>query len=1023
MKDSVCRRAVAGWCRWGLFLGGIWAVEAHAETTVATSQYVVSNWQIADGLPSDRIRHISQSRTGYLWLATADGLARFDGVRFRTFNIRNTPELPDNLINRLFEDRSGRLWLGHSTGHITRLDASGWHRFTLSSDWLGVPVERFAQAADGTVWALNREGWIYALMDDGPGALFRDPVASQIVDIVSDTEGHVWRADRSSVEEWKQGASSESMQAGPDEQLTYPRIAASRKGGVWVFEGRLARRWHRGAWREKREFALESSRARVFWETRDGKLLRGTFDSGLEISFPGAEVLQVAGSAGLPSDWIRCIWEDTEGSLWLGVGSRGLSRLRPRYVEMVAPPEPWEDRSVLTVSPATEGVVWFGIEGPGIYHFDEIAGSRQFASDDEDRLVAHAVLEDKTGQVWVGASGSSATVWRNGELESVVPGQSLARTNALWQTQDGDVWLGTYAGPARWREGVLDWPVRQAGVELADVRCFGEDQQGGVWVGTMGSGVVRYHAGEVQEWRESNGLSSDRVWSLWVENSSTVWVGSYGKGLSRIQDGEIRLVSTVHGLPSDVICAIQPDGTGAIWFSSDTGIFKVMLEDLHACADGATGAFSSLVLDQSDGLSTTAMTGGGHPVAGRAANGELWFTSAGGLARLDPRRMRSAHAAPSVGIEDLRIDGSGALQVRLVPVANDRDLLTVPAGAGSLEIDYTAFSFVSPERIQFRYRMEGLDEAWVKAGNRRTAFYNNVPPGNYRFLVSASYDGSNWSAKSADVAIRFEPYWWQTMWFRAGASIVFALGAGGLVSIVMQQRHRREVAGLRHAQAIERERTRIAHDIHDDLGAGLTQINLLTSAAKRGAADLNVLRNKIDQIEASAQDMTRAMDEIVWAVSPGNDTLDSLATYLGLYARDYLQSAHVKCDLNLPIELPDWWVSAEVRHGIYLCVKEALNNVLKHAGATRVRFSVCPENDRIVFELADDGGGLSGPNRKQETGANRGRIANGVGFKGMQRRMSELGGAMAWDEPEKGGAVIRFILPKNCTKRNDTNNL
>ncbi len=994
-------------CLWVLFAV---ALSVRGEITTSSADIVISTWKIADGLPSDRVRHIVQTREGYLWVATAGGLARFDGVTFRVFNVGNSPELPDNLVNRLFEDRAGRLWIGHSTGEISRLDAGGFHRVKTEGAWLGVPVYRFAEAADGTLWVLNRKGWLCALQGDEAGEIHRRSEDSQAVDIVSDLEGRIWLADADSVEPWNGTDEAPTNVAESLTDLTLPRIASGRAGGVWVFEKNRIRLWREGKWREERISTLAPIGATALLETKSGALVRGSFRSGLEIIPPVGESQLLSIGEGLPSDWIRCGWEDREGSLWLGLGSSGLSRLRPRHVRMIDPPDSWSDRGVLTVSPAKEGGLWLGIEGPGLFRYTAGPRAELFAVDPESRMVAHAVLQDRSSQVWIGTTGATTQIWRRGRFDTLSDHPALVRTSALWEAADGAVWLGTYAGPAMWRDGKLSWPAKEAGVEVLNVRSIGEDSEGGIWLGTIGGGLARYHDGAFKIWRERDGLGSDSIWSIHVESDDTVWAGSYGKGLSRLQNGRVATVSKTNGLPSDVIYSILSDATGALWMSSDVGIFKVDAAQLHACANGEIAKISCLVLDRGDGLTTTDMTGGGQPVACRTPDGDMWFATGAGLAHVIPRTVRESLVPPEVGIENIRVNGEVVREARIAVEESLHRSLIVPPGAGSVEIDYTAFGMVSPNRIHFRYKLEGLDENWIEAGPRRTAFYNHVPAGVYRFRVAAGYDGANWNQQEAELPVIFEPYFWQTRWFQVGVGLFLSGCVGGAVYLITRHRHRRALAELRHARAIERERARIAHDIHDDLGAGLTQISLLTSSVRIAGGDPATVERRIGQIEASVTEMTQSMDEIVWAVNPGNDTFESLASYLGLFARDFLQAANVKCVLDLPIELPQWPISAEVRHGVYLCVKEALNNVLKHSGATVVRFRIIPEPDRVRFELADNGQGLSQPSAGKG-GATR-RIASGVGLDGMKRRLTDLGGIIEWEEPVAGGTIVRFVLPR-----------
>jgi len=356
---------------------------------------------------------------------------------------------------------------------------------------------------------------------------------------------------------------------------------------------------------------------------------------------------------------------------------------------------------------------------------------------------------------------------------------------------------------------------------------------------------------------------------------------------------------------------------------------------------------------------------------------------------------------PPVVIEDIMLDSQS-----LAEDERGRVPLRIPPGRNHLEFRYTGLSLVAPEKIRFRYRMDGLESEWVEAGGKRTADYSFMPPGDYTFHVTACNNDGVWNETGATLSFTVLPHFWQSWWFRALSGCAAAVTIGGVVWLVTRRRMRRKLERLERQQAVERERARIAKDIHDDLGASLTRITLLSQSA-RGELDHPVQAAlSLDRIYGIARELTRAMDEIVWAVNPKHDTLDSLASYLGRFAQDFLAAANVSCRLDLSSQLPAWPLMAEVRHNLFLAFKEALHNAVKHSAATEVQVSLTLQAPAFVLAVEDNGCGFA----VGESSASQ-RSLRGNGLSNMQRRLAEIGGLCQIQTVPGNGTRIHFIVP------------
>ena len=358
-------------------------------------------------------------------------------------------------------------------------------------------------------------------------------------------------------------------------------------------------------------------------------------------------------------------------------------------------------------------------------------------------------------------------------------------------------------------------------------------------------------------------------------------------------------------------------------------------------------------------------------------------------------------------IEELLLGGH---PVKLPALTGDRSAaaaaLAIPPGKQRIGIRYTGLSFAAPEKVHFKYKLEGLEDEWVEAGTRRSVEYSYLRPGTYQFRVLACNNDGVWSDKEASLAFKVLPRFWQAWWFQAAVALAGAtLISLGVIELT-RRRERRKFERVDRLRALERERARIARDIHDDLGASLTRIILLTQSVRGDVEGNSRAVADLDQIFSTARELTRAMDEIVWAVNPRHDTLDSLVTYLGRFAQHFLSAAGIRCRLDVPLQLPARALTSEIRHNIFLSFKEALHNVVKHAGATEVRVSLELRPDGFVMAVADNGCGFRTDARPAEavSATNEGRLAGGNGLLNMRKRLEEIGGACELGHRRRGKA-------------------
>lgn len=992
------------WFAWAL-----WCVLIQvplASRTAGFPQYLVSTFTMSDGLPLNQVSAVVQTRDGFLWVATRNGLARFDGVRFTLFDAKTVPDLRNNLITALYEDREGRLWIGHETGEITLFFAGQFHSTATGSEWRNAPVQSFVQAADGTIWVLNRLGWLLPFREGQAGALVRSDSVVPIDGMLADRQGNVWLTQDGNFAQLKNGNVMQPTNAPP---MTTGACAvfAGRNGGLWILDVHCLRRWLDGKWAEDRNVNWSGKSAKsVLFETRGGQFLVGADDQNLEVIETDGSTERLLGQDGLPPGRVACICEDREGDIWIGT-SGGLSVLRPSRVTMLNPPDHWLNHAVLSVTTNAGGGLWIGTDGAGVYQFDWKTFTRLAESDGLPTQSTPAVCEDATGKLWIGTQGAGLFFLAGGKLMPAVGDARLqANVLALLPIAANELWVGTESGPARFAGGHWIWVAKELGLNISNVRCLAQTGDGAIWLGSLGEGLARVAGGQVQTFRQADGLSSDYIWSLHVDREGTLWAGTYGAGLSRFKQGKFTSLGTSQGLPSDVICCILEDGQDNFWISSYAGIFRVARTELNRYADGQSKSVSCLLYDTTHGLATLEMSGGCQPSGCRTADGRLCFATSRGIAVVNPAEIRINPLPPPVEIEEVLVDGVSRKPGASAATTDEPPRLTVAPGKHRFEFRYTGLSFSGPQNVRFKYQLEGFDQDWFEAGTRRFAFYSLIPPGDYRFHVIACNSDGVWNANGAALAVTVRPHLWQTGWFKVLSGLLLLLLVGGSILLLERRRHLRQLQAVQTQQAVDRERMRIARDIHDDVGARLTQLLFLGKLAQRKSLNADELRGQVAQLTARTREVVGAMDEIVWAADPQNDTLANLASYLSARALEYFEATGIRCRLEIMPDLPAVPLGIQTRHNLFMAVQEALNNATKHSAAREIWLGVSLDNDRLLIIVEDDGQGFDV--------AKSSSVGNGL--QNLHKRLEEIGGHCEIESQPGQGCRVRLFLPMSSAE-------
>jgi len=703
---------------------------------------------------------------------------------------------------------------------------------------------------------------------------------------------------------------------------------------------------------------------------------------------------------------------------------------------------------VRSVCTAPNGALW-AATGGGLSHYGQGAWTL------EGKAKLRSVASDQQGRAWFGGQGAGQAQLRRDRYD---PPRDIVGLGLDWQdpntlrfATDGTLWVVcerglTWVKPDRlahtpdgnWApDSASSEPAfgrYRVGEELPKLFPLGlvEDREGSMWMGSLAHGLVHLARGRVETFTQWDGLPANYSVPVYLDRAGALWIVGEGR-LTRRWEGEFQNLTVKDGLPQDVLLDLIEDDLGNFWLSGKRGIHRLAQQDVEAFFAGRSSRVQSLTLGPRHGLLTPECSSLHYPTMAKTPDGHIWVATRNGLATFDPQRVRLDTQPLPALIERLRVNHrdvplpnpAGTIpRVPAPPVAAraetanlrptravrspepsrqaDRGATTLrlPPGSGErLEAHYTAISLVAADRVKFRHRLDGYDADWSPETDLRLAFYTNLRPGAYQFRVQAANAHGVWNEQAAALSFVIQPYFWQTTPFYVALAIgLAAVGAGWHWRRLAGQRRLQE---LKHRQALMDERTRIAADLHDELGAALTQISILSEVAKGRADDAGQTRSSLQRISDSARDVTARISDLVWATNPHHDTLDNLVAYLREHAASQIENAPFQARLEFAGQVPELRVSATFRRNLLLVLKEALHNVIKHAAARTVTVQLEVVGSNLMLRIGDDGRGFE-PSARRPAG-------NGLG--NIEKRIAALGGQSHLRSAPGAGTVLEVHVP------------
>jgi signal transduction histidine kinase/ligand-binding sensor domain-containing protein len=996
--------------------GLCWVLACFCAAPSAFAQYHFDSYTADNGLPHNAIAGMCQTRDGYLWVATGNGLLRFDGVHFQIFNSINTPALEVNGFSpaSLLEDRQGDLWAGTWAGGVVRYHDGVFTEYTSKDGLVGDQVVRIDEDSEGTVWIFTNR----CLAQWKNGHLVRvAPQSGSPFNRFLAAPRNLWEdAAFAGLWRWVSGGWQRFAYGRWSPVPLPPGIRSPAKVKFrWIIEDSERRLWYSLLERRGEYYCVRDGQLTTYSGLPPNVIVSYKDRQGfLWITDPGRHGValwkdgQSTSLDGLSTTSRFRVLVDHEGGIWVGTEDEGLYCLRRQAITVYGSKEHRGTEDIHVLLRDRSGKLWFGSNtGLGLFRDGRLESSYDPGpgSAPVDTCIScegeHSVLalyEDRDGTLWVG-TGNGVARLRGGRLrrEKSLLARIRNAVNVIYRDREGNLWFGGDGGLYRLHAGELRQYSKADGLGADSVNTILEDRAGTLWIGTE-KGLARFSNGAISSWTDANGWASAEVNSLYEDDQGVLWAGSFDKGLSRIEKGKVTRITTAQGLYSNSIFSVIDDDQGFLWMASSVGLFRARKQELNDFAAGRVSYITSTHFGKADGLFELDCTNYGEPGWFKTRDGKVWFRTRDGIGMIDPKLVPLSKRPPPVTIESCILDHNPA------PCSGG---LTIHPSRQDLEIDYAGLSFIRPDDMRFKYRLVGLDRDWVEAGTRRTAYYSHLPPGHYRFQVIAANSDGVWNLEGKSMPVIVLPPFYRTWWFLLLASLI----AAGTVVLAWQYR----VAQLKRVNTLqqvfsrelinsqEQERKRIAAELHDSLGQTLAIIKNRAVLSLSGPDDHTRALEQLDEIAEAASHAIEEVREIVYNLRPYH--LERLGLTKSIEAMIRRASTGDGVRFAAEIEPLDSLFSAEAEINVYRILQEAISNIVKHAQATEAKVSVKRSSTGADVVIQDNGRGFL-PCSADPTETRRG----GFGLIGIAERARLLGGDLTVDSAPGGGTVLTIRL-------------
>lgn len=959
------------------------------------SEYSLQTWTKNDGLPSNTLYNIIQGDDNFLWIGTSNGLVRFDGYAFKTFTAANTPQIKANIAADLFKDSRGRIWFTNGGAGLIIKDH---HHFRRLSEDEGLSLNHpsaFAEKKDGTMFIGTFGGGLNIVANEKFTILKKENGLSSndIHSVLLDKQKGLW------IGTYDEGI--DFLDDGRIKKFPFTPISAveqifqDTKGKIFAATHNGVLSFNSTAFQMEKEFLfLKGKTINHIDEDGEGNLWFSTSGYGIYV-YNRKKIIHLDTKNLLPSDDISQVLITPNG-VWICSLTEGLSFLKQNKVHVISTGAVLPDNNIRSIYQAPDDVIWIGTNS-GIAKYDESRNQLIPFNSTYKNLAVHAWAANNMGEVFLGTR-------LNGLLKIVgdkiikVADRRLLKVNyirSLKFADDGTLWIGTNgAGIILLKNGKPTFIDRSAGLASDFIACICKDKKNNFWVGTSGGGIsVLNSDGKILKTiTDENGLANNIINSILEDEDGNIWVGTSVSGISRIKANAIFNFNERNGLYANTIKKLLYNGKGTFWVTSEQGVFTLEKNNLNDVAAGKAGKLVFNLFGKKDGMQSDEFNAVADNAGCISRSGKIYAPSNEGIVIIDPAVLQKPADLPCIYIDEVFVNNK--------EFEND-SLKNLPPGSETIQINYGGISFLEGQFLKYKYFLEGIDKEWSMVGTRRQAYFTHLPHGKYTFKVVALTPDGRESKNAAEITFIIHPYFWQTLWFQLLSSLAMLLLVTFYLLSYFKRKYKRKVAIIEAEAALERERMRISKDMHDELGASLTKISLMSDLAKRDVTDPLQLKNDLDAISETSRTVASTMDEIVWAVNPKNDTLEKTIFYFVQYIEEFLSSTPIEFVIAIPDVIPEYLLHAELRHNLYLVIKEAVNNIVKHSAADTVTLRAAINNSEFNLSLEDNGKGIEFSSVDQ--------FSNGL--KNMTKRIEDINGKLEIVNSTPTGTKITITVP------------
>ncbi len=749
-------------------------------------QYTHTNWQTDDGLPQNAVQCILQTRDGYLWFGTQEGLARFDGMKFTVFDKTNTQGINNNSFQSLIQTADGSVWAGTQSG-LTRMVGGKFITYKKADGLANDNIYDLYEDAQQNLWIATGGGGLN-VWKAGRFKNFttKDGLAQNfITSIRGGKDGTIYIGTTGGLTKYSNGTFTNYK---PTEGFTNKDVLSLYLGAdnvLWVGTVAGLCQLKNGKWTTfTTKDGLTSNRIRSIFKDHDDNLWVGTDGQGIN-RMHGSQISYYSTNDGLIDGYVWTFFEDKENNMWVGTYSGGLHCFHDGKFTVYSEKEGLSQDNTRAICETRDGSVWVGTDSRGIARFKNRSLTVDISTPPIANNGARALCEDYDGSLWIGTYGGGLCRLRNGKSTTYTTKDGLAnnRIFGLCMSKDSTLWIGTRGGGlSTFKYGKFTTYTTSDGLTSNEIRTILEASDGSIWICTS-DGLNRFKDGKLTNYTTKDGLSYNIVYTIFEDENKAIWIGTYGGGLNRFKDGRFTVYTTKQGMYDNTVFQILEDRQKYFWLTCNRGIYRVSEKELNDYADGKIQMVHCTVFGTTDGLRSTKCNGSCQPAGIRTRDGKLWIPTMKGVAIVDPAEVAQSKTPPPVFIERALFDRQMVLVDSLVQAG---------PGQGELEIHYTALSYTSPKLVNFKYMLVGFDKDWIDAGARRIAYYTNIPPGSYVFKVIACNNDGVWNLNGATIKVILSAYFYQTIWFRSFTVIIVLLVGFGAYRLRIVNLRRRE---------------------------------------------------------------------------------------------------------------------------------------------------------------------------------------------------------------------------------------